>query len=53
MLIEEIESGEKQMVRLKGQIGPRDEDLISQDEGLNAFEDSWKPQKKDIIRGTF
>ena len=47
------ESGEKQMVRLQGQTGPRDEDLINQDEGLNSFKDRGKPQKENIIRGTF
>lgn len=47
------ESGEKQMVRLEGQTGRRDEDLINQDEGLKALEDSGKPQKEDMVRGTF
>lgn len=41
------------MVMLQGQTGPRDEDLINQELGLNVLEDSGKPQKEDMIRGTF
>lgn len=41
------------MVRFEGQTGPRDEDLINQDEGLNALEDNGKPQKEDMVKGTF